>query len=237
MKKILSTFLTAILVLSLFTGCSKPAPEATPDAVEPAVAEAPAAEESMDNDGLFNVMAGSADYMSKGVSYDYEMTAGDQVIKTRYAYKNGDVRIEGNAGGYQSVTITKSDAIYMLNMADKTGFKMPKTVGSDTGAEGMGDLKPEETMDKDAVKVIGNEDLNGEPCVVFTTKDKVAGYEMKMWVHKKYGVMMKMEAETPEGKMKLEIKNLKVGDIPDSEFEIPADIKMSEMPVMPVVPQ
>lgn len=234
MKKILALLMMATLTFALATGCSKPAPEAAPEVSEPA-AEAPAepaAEaETMDNDGLFNAMAGSVDYMSKGISYDYEMTAGGQVINSRYAYKNGDMRIEGNAGGAQTVTITKSDAIYILNMADKTGFKMPKS--GDSGAEGMGDLKPEETMDKDAVKIIGNEDLNGEPCVVFTTKDKVAGYEMKMWVHKKYGVMMKMEAESPEGKMKIEIKNLKVGDIPDSEFEIPADFKMMEMPVVP----
>ncbi len=236
MKKFLALFLMATLVFSLFTGCSKPATEATPEATEPTPAEAPAepaAEESMDNDGLFNAMAGSVDYMTKGISYDYEMTAGGQVLKTRYAYKNGEIRMEGGAGGSQSVIITKSDAIYMLNLTDKTGFKMPKTAGSDTGAEGTGDLKPEETMDKDAVKIIGSEDFNGEPCVVFTTKDKLAGYEMKMWVHKKYGVMMKMEAESPEGEMKIEIKNLKVGDIPDSEFEIPADITMMEMPVVP----
>lgn len=217
MKRLLVVLMTAVLVLS---GCG--AKEADkPAAQEPAPAPAqetaaPATEGAVDNGGLFQLMQGSVDYMSKGVSYDYAMTAGGDTIRSHFAFKNGESRFEGGAAGNESVMITKADGLYILNMKEKTGFKMPPGDSGAAGAEGTGDIHPEETMDRDAVKIIGSEDVNGEPCHVFTTKDKVAGYEMKMWVHKKYGIMMRMEAESPEGQMKIEISNLKVGDVADS---------------------
>lgn len=221
-----------VAIMGAACGGAKPEP-AEPAPAEAPAAEAPAATAETDNSGLFQLMESSVDYMAKGVSYDYEMTAGGETIRTHYAFKNGMVRFEGGAAGAESIMITRDDGIYMINLAEKTGFKMPKPEGADTGADGTGDMKPEETMDKDAVKIIGSEDVNGEPCHVLTTKDTVAGYDMKMWVHKKYGIMMRMEAESPEGQMKIEITNLKVGDVSDSEFEIPADVQMMEMPVVP----
>ncbi len=232
-KKVLILLLAAVMVI-MVSGCggAKPAP-AEPAPAEAPAAETPAAAEETDSSGLFQLMESSVDYMAKGVSYDYVMTAGGETIRTHYAFKNGMVRFEGGAAGAENIMITRDDGIYMINLAEKTGFKMPKPEGADTGTDGTGDLKPEETMDRDAVKIIGSEDVNGEPCHVLTTKDTVAGYDMKMWVHKKYGIMMRMEAETAEGQMKIEITNLKVGDVADSEFEIPADVQMMEMPVVP----
>ncbi len=237
MKRIAVFFLTTALVFTLFTGCSKPAPTApeVPAAVPaetPAASEAPAAEELTDKDGLLKLMAGGQDAVKKGISYDYVMTAGEQqVMHSHFSFKGENVRMEGLDPENPTLMITKGKELFIINPNEKTGFKM--STEANAGVNPAGDVKPEENMDKDSLKIVGKEDVNGEPCYVVATRNVVEGYDMKMWVHQKYGIMMKMEGAAPEGKMLIEVKNLKVGDIQDSEFEIPADIKMMEMPTVP----
>lgn len=233
MRKMFALVLMGALVLMLSVGCSKPSPEAPAPVEAPSVAEAPAApaEESTDKEGLLQLMGGSANAMKQGLSYDYSTTVSGQTITSHFSYKGENVRIESLDSANPSLMITKGVETYIINPLEKTGFKM--TVEAGTGGNPTGDVKPEEAMDKDALTIVGNEDVNGEPCYVVATKNIMDGFEMKMWVHRKLGLMMKMESESPDGKVLVELKNLKVGNIPDSEFEIPADIKIQEMPVLP----
>lgn len=239
MKKILALFLMAVLATTLFAGCSKPATEPATEPAEPtaeAPAEpAPAAEETTDKDGILKLMGGSQDVMKNGFSYDYLMTIGTETSTSHFSFKGENVRMEIVQEENPSIMITKGKEMFIINPQDKTGFKMSTDTSADANSavNPAGDVKPEENMDKDNLKVIGKEDVNGEPCYVVQTKNIIGQYEMKMWIHRKYGIMMKMEAEAPEGKMLVEVKNLKVGDVPESEFEIPSDIKIMEMPVMP----
>ncbi len=234
MKKFLAVLLMTGLVLSLFAGCSKPAPAET---AEPEAAEATteaAAEETTDKEGILKLMGGSADFMKSGFSYDYVMTIGDQTSTSHFSFKGENVRMEVVQEENQSIMITKGKEMFIINPGEKTGFKMNVDESGEANAVNpAGDVKPEESMDKDNMKIIGKEDINGEPCYVVESKDMVGQYAMKMWIHQKYGIAMKMEAEAPEGKVMMEVKNLVVGDVPDSEFEIPSDIQIMEMPVMP----
>lgn len=234
MKKFFSVLLAALMLAALVSGCGKkeePAvsPEAAPAQEQPAAQEASA----IDANALVGLMANSTNFMEKGISYDNEVHVGDQVYATSIAFKGKMSRIQGGDAENPTVTITKEDGIYILNLGEKTGFKMPNDPEANFSEDPTGDLKPEEQMDKDAIQIIGSEDVNGEPCYLIVTKDSVQGYEMKMWIHKKYGIVMKMEADSPDGKMNLVVRNLKVGDVPDSLFDIPNDIVMMEMPVLP----
>lgn len=236
MKRIFALLLMTSLVFTLLAGCSKPAPapqaEPTPEATEaPAAPVTPVENEVTDKDGILKLMGGSIEAMKNGLSYDYVMTAGEQVMNSHFSFKGENVRIETLDPSNPSLMITKGKELYIINPKEKTGFKM--STEGDTGANPTGEVKPEENMDKDSLNIIGKEDVNGEPCYIVTTKSIVDGFEMKMWLHQKYGIMMKMESQSAEGKMLVEVKNLKVGDVPDSEFEIPTDIKMMEMPGLP----
>lgn len=237
MKKITALLLMTFLMLALFTGCSKPAPAAPaadapsePAAVPEATAE-PNSDDVTDKDGLLKLMGGSTDAMKKGLSYDYEVTAGNQTMLSRYSFKGENVRMQGLDESNPSLTITKGKDIYIINPLDKTGFKMSST--GDADANPTGEVKPEENMDTESLNITGKEDVNGEPCYIVETKNTVDGSGMKMWIHRKYGIMMKMESGSAEEKLLITVKNLKIGDVPDSDFEIPADIKIMEMPALP----
>jgi len=234
MKKILALLLISGMTFAIFSGCSKPVPAepATPPSAEtPAAPSEPKASEVTDKDGILKLMGGSVDIMKKGVSYDYVMTAGEQTTTSRFSFKGGNVRMEGLDPSNPSLMITKDKERYIISPQEKTGFKM--STEANTDANPTGEIKPEENMDKDALKIIGKETVNGEPCYIVTTKNIVDGSDMKMWLHEKYGILMKMESLSSDGNLLIEVKNLKVGDVPDAEFEIPADIKIREMPVVP----
>lgn len=234
MKKIVALLLMSLLVFTVFSGCSKPAP-AVP--AEPAPADAPAApseppaSEVTDKDGILSLMAESPDVMKNGLSYDYVMTVADQVITSRFSFKGDNIRMEGLDPSNPSLMITKGKELFIINPQEKTGFKMTTELDSD--ANPSGEIKPEENMDKDSLQVIGKEDVDGEPCYIVMTKNLEDDSDMKLWLHQKYGIMMKMESQTSEGTLLMEVKNLKVGNIPDSDFEIPADIEIMEMPGLP----
>lgn len=233
MKKILAMLLTTAMILTLISGCSKPAPAepAAPAATEAPAAPSEPAEEVADKDSILKLMGKSSEKMKSGLSYEYVITAGDQVTSSKFSFKDDKARIEALDPSNPTLMITKGKELYIINPQEKTGFKMNTETSGD--ANPTGEIKPEENMDKDALKVIGKETVNGEPCYIVTTKNAVDGYDMKMWLHEKYGIMMKMESQSEEGKLLVEVKNLKVGDIPDSDFEIPAGIQMMEMPVVP----
>ena len=61
------------------------------------------------------------------------------------------------------------------------------------------------------------------------SKDKATNEEVKLWVSKKYGITMKMVSKGVDGsEMTIEVTELKVGDINDSEFEVPSDVVIEE---------
>lgn len=233
MKRIVGVLMT-VLLLAAGTACSKPAPapETQPPAEAPA-AEA-AAEQTPDKDGILSLMAGGQNVMKDGMSYEYILTMGDIVTKSRFAFRGNNVRIEGLDAMNPSLMITKGEDLYIINPKDKTGFKM--SAEADAGASPTGEVNPEENMDPDTMNILGKDVIDGEPCYIVESANVVDGNAMKFWIHEKYGIVMRMESMSNEGKILMEIKNLKVGNIPDSEFEIPAGIEMMEMPVFPEVP-
>jgi outer membrane lipoprotein-sorting protein len=76
--------------------------------------------------------------------------------------------------------------------------------------------------------IIGTETYDGKECLV--VEYAVEGFETKMWVWKKYGFPVKVETVTQEGKMTFEHKNIDFSNIPDSVFELPSGVQITQMP-------
>lgn len=235
MKKALIWMMAATLVMSLFSGCSKPAEE-KPAAAEKPAAEAPAApaaDEVKDKDGILKLMSGAKTMMEKGIYYESAMKVTDQEIVTKMWMKGGKLKTQSGVGENNFITIMGGDESVMYNPETKSGFKF-KTGANVPGAPAGGQSNdPEKNMDQSSIVYTGKGEVNGEPCYTFTTKDKNEGVEMKGWLHAKYGIVMKLEGKSKDGTYTMEVKNLKVGDVSDSEFQVPADITFAEMPAMP----
>ncbi len=81
-------------------------------------------------------------------------------------------------------------------------------------------------IEKEGGKIVGNETFLGKNCIVVEmNKD---GQSMKMWYYKGIPLKMTNPVFTLEA-----TKFEENASIPSSKFEVPKDIKFSELPTMP----
>ena len=137
--------------------------------------------------------------------------------------------IMGTKTNEKSLTINDKEYTYIINNTQKTGMKLK----SDEAEENPMDLiKSQEDqtfkqmIEKEGGKIVGNETFLGKNCIVVEiNKD---GQNMKMWYYK--GIPLKMTNPV----FTLEATKLEENaSIPSSKFEVPKDIKFSELPTMP----
>ena len=137
--------------------------------------------------------------------------------------------IMGTKTNEKSLTINDKEYTYIINHNQKTGMKMK----SDEAEENPMDLiKSQEDqtfkqmIEKEGGKIVGNETFLGKNCIVVEmNKD---GQNMKMWYYKGIPLKMTNPVFTLEA-----TKFEENASIPSSKFEVPKDIKFSELPTMP----
>ncbi len=74
--------------------------------------------------------------------------------------------------------------------------------------------------------IIGTESVNEKECIVVKYSDD--GGEVKIWVWEEYGLPLRVEAETEQRTVTMEAKNVEFVDIPDSMFELPDNVEITE---------
>ena len=137
--------------------------------------------------------------------------------------------IMGTITNEKSLMINDKEYSYIINPTQKTGMKMK----SDEAEENPMDLiKSQEDqtfkqmIEKEGGKIVGNETFLGKNCIVVEmNKD---GQNMKMWYYKGIPLKMTNPVFTLEA-----TKFEENASIPSSKFEVPKDIKFSELPTMP----
>ena len=137
--------------------------------------------------------------------------------------------IMGTKTNEKSLMINDKEYSYIINPTQKTGMKMK----SDEAEENPMDLiKSQEDqtfkqmIEKEGGKIVGNETFLGKNCIVVEmNKD---GQSMKMWYYKGIPLKMTNPVFTLEA-----TKFEENASIPSSKFEVPKDIKFSELPAMP----
>ena len=78
--------------------------------------------------------------------------------------------------------------------------------------------------------IIGHETLDGKVCLV--VEYTVEGATATMWIWEQHGFPIKIEMTTTEGTVIIEYKNIEFVDIPDSMFELPEGVEITEIPGM-----
>jgi outer membrane lipoprotein-sorting protein len=69
--------------------------------------------------------------------------------------------------------------------------------------------------------IVGSEVVNGKDCLVFEWTAE--GTQTKWWLDKDSGWPVRIESKTPQGTMRIDYTNIQFTNIPDSEFEFPAE--------------
>jgi hypothetical protein len=144
--------------------------------------------------------------------------------------KGKKMRMEMDVQGMKSIVIIDMDTGTMTTVmpAQKMYMQISATKelaqwsGKEEDYEKIGAVR----------KKMGEEKVNGQDCekYLITYKDAVMG-KMYQWFSAKLEWPVKIAAETPQGKMTYELKNIKEGEVDDSVFEIPAGYQKMEIPV------
>lgn len=125
-----------------------------------------------------------------------------------------------------SLMINNEKGGYVINLDEKTGFKMSNDGDDENPAD---DLKPEDPetfrqmIESEGGKILGNENFLGKNCIVAELNED--GNTAKMWYYK--GIPLKMESKS----YTMEATKFEESvSIPAGRFELPADIKITEIP-------
>ena len=164
-------------------------------------------------------------------SYTLDMVTsypGEEVVTARLWVKDGSRKLESTAEGetmiYLLQAATQSSYIYFPG--SKTGMQLDWGTAQTTAEEMLG----EQLTDLETYQptIVGEEILDGKDCLV--TQWTTEGMEGKSWIWKEYGLPIRTEM-TVEGETSVtELKNIQIGSIADSEFELPDDIQITLLP-------
>ncbi len=204
-----------ILVLALvlaFAGCNEPEPKGDGNGKEgdftsETIQEVLAKAENIDN-----------------IYYDSVMTVnGIPMMTVKYWIKGKKVKTELIAFGQTTTAIYDSQYMYTYDPQTDMYLKIEQEYA------GEGDIKSlsNQALQETSLKEIKKEKVDGKNArvVEFTVIDDITGeeQEIKAWFWEKHGILLKMEVETSQGKMGMEIKDIEIGSVQDSVFEVPED--------------
>ncbi len=209
----------------LTTRAPTPAPPTPATTVAPVVTPTP----TTPTETLGDILSRTAGVAS--VKYDVVITPpGKPPITQKIWLKKNKMRMELIVQGQSVVNLTdtvlKTMISYMpsQNTAIRMDFSQASPSATDS-AKSVENYKP---------TIIGTEILNGKVCLVVEhiTKDGSG----KMWIWKQYGLPVRSEVTSPEGKTIMEYQNFEFTDIPDSTFDLPAGVQVMSLPTLPSFP-
>lgn len=209
--------LLAMLVIGvvLISGCAK-GPEEKPSETQAPI-------EQPTTETLGEILGRGAGIAS--VKYDMVTTAQGMPSMTQKVWlKKNKMRTEMTIEGQTTVNLIDMDAktMYTYMPAQNLAIKMDFAKEAPESP-----IESTESIEKYKPVVIGTETIDGKVCSVI--EYTVEGVKTKSWIWKEKGFLVRMEVTTSEGKTIIEYKNIEFVDIPNSMFELPAGVQVTEI--------
>jgi hypothetical protein len=168
----------------------------------------------------------------RNYSADTETTTAQGSFTSKMFYKDGKMRIESNTGGNKSINIMRPDrkVMWMIMVDSKTYLELPLDMSKQDIQSKLHD--PNIKTDKE---FIASEVVDKHPAkkyhLTITTdgKKEKSGYIWEATDLNNFPVKYQSE----DRKMTTVWKNIKMGGVADSVFDIPAGYKKMDMPAFP----
>ena len=203
MKKIRYLWIIVLIAMIALAGCggSEPPPEDDPP------------EEDV------------ADLFEKGREIEelyYEITMEGSGVQSegKVWLKKNKLKMEMTVAGQTNITIIDGEAetAYMYMPEENMAVKLPFTSTEEDFTETPADfLNYDESLVNMGETVI----LNGVECQKVTVQDE---YPVTMWIHKQYGIPVRVEVDLGEETMTWEYRNISTAPIPDEVFALPEGV-------------
>jgi outer membrane lipoprotein-sorting protein len=155
----------------------------------------------------------------ESLSYDIVMEM-PETVTGKVWLKQDKMRMEMTAGGHDSVMIIDGDAkvAYAYMPSENIAYKIPFATTEEEFT-----LTPSDFLQYEESKIETGDTvfLNGVECLKVHVDD---GYRVTMWIHKEYGLPVRVEVELEDNIMVWEFRNLSIDPIPDEVFHLPAGV-------------
>ncbi len=166
-----------------------------------------------------------------GYNFDMVITqSNQQTMESTMWVEGANMRWEGSVEG--------QNVIYILNTAQQTAYiympsqnmAMKQSFATARGAVGESPSEATQGIPDQNPVVLGTEVWDGKTCLVVQgTSDQ--GDVIKWWLWTSRGIPIKTELTSHTGEsIVTELRNIQVGDIADSMFELPAGVQIMDIP-------
>ncbi|OGY41223.1 MAG: hypothetical protein A2Y82_02215 [Candidatus Buchananbacteria bacterium RBG_13_36_9] len=161
------------------------------------------------------------------ISYEVKIIEPDgKTIPQQIWLKDKKMRFKAMVDSKETISIFDQDNnfIYIYTPSENKALKMSLHLGQDTEksiidtAVALENYQPE---------IIGKETIDNKNCLI--VQYKFGGYLTKEWLWKKYGLPVKIESETPDGKVISSYENFNFNPIADNMFELPGGIEITDL--------
>ncbi|MFZ5642874.1 MAG: LolA family protein [Bacillota bacterium] len=225
MKKVFQLFLCIVVATALLAGCG--GSKETSGKQDPGAQKA--SETGSKGGDLKSIFAGAKEI--KALSYDMAMTSeGKQMSKGKTWIKEKKSKMEFTSPTGETMVMYADDekkVAYNYMPDQKMATKIDFAQAQSQTKESPLDYSEEYGKDSAKYKEVGEETVNGYKCKVLEVAEQEG--QVKVWVTTEYGIPARVETRA-EGKLiTMDFTNIKVGDIPDSEFELPAGTQVMDM--------
>jgi len=225
MKKIF-TFSLAIILVSAFAlagfGC-----ESEPSSPTPGL--------EIGSETTLKEIIGSADRADE-ISYDMHITGPDGTKVVSVVYVDGTkMRQESEIEGRKMIVLGDSTAsMYAYYPDENSAMKIDM---SDSEFADQVEDDPYAMLEDvvGSVKVVGYETIDGKKTVIveYTLDETESDVTTKMWIWEKHGIPIKVvTTNAGYGTTTVEFRNIEIGNIDDSLFELPAGVNVVDLESM-----
>jgi hypothetical protein len=161
-------------------------------------------------------------------SYDQEIVAQGQVIRSKVLLKDEQFRMEFDVNGTPAVIVRNSSGVYQYFPNERTAMRLPASMVPQNPLQDARGYVAANRLDD--LQPLRSETVNGYPCDVYQFPDPTTGGMTTAWIWTAQRFPVKIEQQTRQGPVTAVLSNIRVGAaIAESVFQLPAGVEVMDM--------
>ncbi|AQS57663.1 LolA family protein [Desulforamulus ferrireducens] len=222
MRKLLQMVLLLGALALFFVGCGGDQTAADKPAEEKAKTETA----SQSGDNLASLFAKAEDI--KCLSYSITMSSeGKQMLNGKMYLKGNKTKMEFSAEGMSAIMFVDTEEKVAYNYLPSEQMATRIDFSQAVSQMQKSPLDYNDQYREEQYKIVGEEKVNGYDCkaVEVTSSEGL----VKMWVSKEYGIPVRIESVSEGKPATIDFTDIKLDELPDSEFALPAGVQVIDM--------
>jgi outer membrane lipoprotein-sorting protein len=164
-----------------------------------------------------------------GYSFDYAMTEEKTGLNMegKMAIKGSKMRMEMNSPEGQMIQIVDQEVKKAWTYMPEQQMAIEVDMNQVDVPESPSDYA--ENVEAADAKYLGKEKVNGIDCYKYSVENKEDEGSVIYWVHSEYGLPVRVEITAEDSVTTINYKNFVVGDIEDSQFQLPDGVEVQNI--------